>query len=170
MRYSTRKNTPGDYGYRCKACGNIAFAFKKDEPIPEVGDYLEDVEVAQRGPNASLRRSQHICQHCTAPVTAVGGQLDMDCVVHIDKFAAHLEKRVNSQFPTHRGRNVPRFKVDREYMGCQVFEDELEPEVIVPEVVLEDPKTPAAQKAKAKKKADKAPKGASDAVGDAVDG
>jgi hypothetical protein len=172
MRYNTRKEIPGDYGYRCKNCGNVAFAFIKGEEMPSAGEYMEDIAVSQRGVHASLRRSQHICQHCAAPVSSVGGRIDMECVVRLDTYAKALENRINSQSRRKGGRTVGVVKVDREYMGCGLTEDELNPPPPPAPVVVEDP--PEKPKGKGKGKSKVAapplpPPGDDDGLGSALD-
>lgn len=94
--------------------------------MPNAGEFMEDIVVSQRGKHSSLRRSQHICQHCGAPVTSVGGRVDMECVVHLDSYAKSLEKRLNSQSQRKGGRTVGVVKVDRAYLGCALHDDEIE--------------------------------------------
>lgn len=111
MRYDPRQIEPGKYGYRCRHCANLAFAFPGEE-MPEAGTFIEDCEVAQRGPHASVRRSKHICQHCAAPVTGTGGMLKMTDVVQINRYSKVLEARLNA------GRvRSSKIQVTREYMG-----------------------------------------------------
>lgn len=149
MHYNPRNLTPGKYGYRCRHCANIAFAFQGDvKPAP--GTYLEECEASQRGPHASLRRSKHICQHCGAPVTASNGQVDMECVVDIDAYASALQKRIDSS-NSRRGssRGLSSVVVDRDYMGCGLTAEDQVGEAVKVEPEPEKPKPkPKAAKAK----------------------
>lgn len=121
LHYHSRvqQNTPGKYGYRCRHCSGIAFAFT-GEDMPVAGDYLENYEISQRGDFPSVRGNKLGCQRCGHLVSAPGGILDNSCVVDIDLYVAELDRqrRDREQSLTARVRQAPEPQITRASLGC----------------------------------------------------
>ena len=152
MRYDPSKHIPGDYGYRCKACGNIAFAFVHGQPLPGEDEFMENVDVAQRGQYATMRRSEHICQHCSVPISSTGGYVDVERIVSLSTYKKALQKRLNSQSGRSR-RGIARQTVDYAFMGVEWTDEERE-EILAPTKAVAPPLplTPAQKGAETRKK------------------
>jgi len=112
---------PGPWGYSCDRCGMIALAFTTPFPPPS-GELLEDMDICQRGPRPSTRRSKLHCQHCERPVPEHHGAVVRSRIVNIDQF---IQSRNEARVPGRRVYGGRRPQESRSNHGVQLLDGEI---------------------------------------------
>lgn len=137
---------PGPWGYHCRGCGKLALAFVGG--FRPAGDtLLEDMDICQRGPYPTKRRSNITCQHCQRSVPTNNGLVVDEKVVLVDDFIERYDKQeARRLFKIGRGAFRNRPVVNREHMGVHYLDDEEPDEPVQEAPEEEEGEAPLAEK------------------------
>jgi hypothetical protein len=122
------RNVPGNYGMKCRGCGNIAFTFAsmlpKEASVARrmIDNRMGYEALSQRGQNPSPPNQPLKCQHCCSTISFPHDQIPLERVQPVDQLRRSVAKEHN--YGRAEWNAVP---ITDEFLGIQRTEGEVAP-------------------------------------------